>query len=132
MLSLQNKNRELQNKLRNINLQPKNIVNETEEIEEVIPDNHLNIDMSLEDLVKRNSWFFCEQCDYKTKNKKGLKIHKRKMHYKSEEKSISEKLNVKAFNFKCYCCEHNFKTKKELDDHVIENYDEKQCPWHTF
>ena len=31
------------------------------------------IQISLETLIKSTSWLFCEQCDYKTRNKKKIK-----------------------------------------------------------
>ena len=34
-----------------------------------------NENMSLEDIIRENSWFMCEKCEYKSKTKKSLKIH---------------------------------------------------------
>ena len=49
------------------------------------PNNPSNINISLETLVKNNSWYFCDKCDYKTKHRKGLRIHIGKMHEQLEE-----------------------------------------------
>ena len=70
VLSLQIRNRELETKLQNIYVQTTNVCNETPKIKEITHDKNLNIDMSLETLIKSNSWFFFEKCDYKTRNKK--------------------------------------------------------------
>ena len=55
-------------------------IDETEAIEEEIPETSIRYDMSFENLIKENSWFFCKYCPYKTKKKNGLKIHVGRMH----------------------------------------------------
>ena len=59
VLSLQVRNSELRTKILNIIPQPIDINNETSEIKEARHENHLNFNMSLETLIKRNSFFFC-------------------------------------------------------------------------
>ena len=39
-----------------------------------------NESMSLEEIIRENSWFMCEKCDYKAKSKKRLTLHIVKMH----------------------------------------------------
>ena len=51
----------------------------TENQTEVNNENHV-LDVPLQTLIRENSWFYCEHCDYKTKRKNGLKIHIGKMH----------------------------------------------------
>ena len=91
VLSLQIRNIELQIKLQNINAQT-------------------NIDMSLEILIKSNSWFFCEQCDYKTRDKKGLKIHEGKMHGQFENRRILQISKIYRDYYYCSDCETTYKT----------------------
>ena len=54
-----------------------------------------NNDVTLETLIRENSWFFCEYCSYKTKKEKGLTIHIYKMHGAEKVES-----------FKCDICEN--------------------------
>ena len=55
---------------------------QTKEINEVSqsPAINLNEDKSLYDLIRENSWFSCDVCDFKSKSKKGLRIHTVKSH----------------------------------------------------
>ena len=74
-------------------------------------ENLSNINMSLQTLIKENSWFICEKCEYKTKSRKGLKIHIGKFHDsvsiieiqlkcdQSEKEAVSEG-NLKVHNAK--------------------------------
>ena len=41
---------------------------------------NLNEDNSLEDLIRESIWFSCDICDFKSKSKKGLRIHTVKSH----------------------------------------------------
>ena len=51
-------------------IESKNLETQTKEMNENPGSN-----ISLQTLVRENSWWFCEHCDYKSKSKKGLKIH---------------------------------------------------------
>ena len=37
--------------------------------------------ISLEEIIRENSWFMCEKCDVKAKSQKSLKIQIVKMHF---------------------------------------------------
>ena len=55
---------------------------QTDEISEISQDPAINLneDKSLYDLIRENSWFSCDVCDFKSKSKKGLRIHTVKSH----------------------------------------------------
>ena len=58
---------------------------QTEQLEEVkntieTPASNLEANKSLGEIIRENSWFLCEICDFKSKSKKGLRIHTVKSH----------------------------------------------------
>ena len=58
---------------------------QTEQLEEVknnieTPETNLEANKSLGELTRENSWFLCEIYDFKSKSKKGLRIHMVKSH----------------------------------------------------
>ena len=58
---------------------------QTEQLEKVentieTPAVNLETNKSLEELIRENSWFLCEICDFKSKSKKGLRSHTVKSH----------------------------------------------------
>ena len=56
-----------------------------------------NNDVTFETLIRENSWFFCEYCNYKTKKEKGLTIHIGKVH------SAKKEVNDESFKWDmCY------------------------------
>ena len=69
------------------------------------------INLSLEDLIKENSWHRCDQCDYKNKSIKRLKIHKEKMH---EEITTKEKVDS---YIKCNICGHKCGDEETFTKH---------------
>ena len=48
------------------------------------PGEKLNINMTLQVLIKENSWLFCRHCDYRTKFNKGLRRHIVEIHDKTK------------------------------------------------
>ena len=67
------------------------IIPETYESENILlnPDKvSPNNDVTFETLIRENSWFFCEYCNYKTKKEKGLTIHIGKLH--GAEKEVND------------------------------------------
>ena len=92
------------------------------------------IDVDLQTIIRESSWFFCKKCDYKSKSKKGLRIHDVKMH-SVLRKEVTEYLsgpcawskrdeNGRTFNYYCYICgmEYNIleveKEKAEVTEHM--------------
>ena len=94
--------------------------------------NLINVD--LKTIIKEISWFFCEKCDFRSKSKKGLRIHDVKMH-SVLQKEVTEYLsrpcawskkdeNGRTFVYYCYICgvEYNIlqdgKEKAEITEHM--------------
>ena len=70
--------------------------------------------MSLQTLIKENSWLICEKCEYKTKSRKGLKIHIAKSH---------DTVSIIEVPFKCDQCEKEAVSGRNLKVH--------KAKWHT-
>ena len=123
---------------------------QTEQLKEVentieTPANNLEANKSLGELIRENSWFLCEICDFKSKSKKGLRIHKVKSHsvgsiennYKvlvNHGGGIREDIKIKYI--KCNICgfqkeDTGFtdrslcgQTYKEMEEHVKSDHEE--------
>ena len=70
-------------------IENKNAVTQTKEMNE-----NFGTNIFMQTLIRKNSWLFCEHCDYKSKSKKGLKIHIEKMHEKF--KNATEEIDLKC------------------------------------
>ena len=68
-----------------------------------------NNDVTFETLIRENSWFFCEYCNYKTKIENGLTIHIGKMH--GAEKEVNDE------SFKCDMCDNVSTSESMLKVH---------------
>ena len=104
-----NKLVELTNELSIVNIE----TTESKELE--AGSNPSNIKISLKTLVKKNSWYFCDNCDYKTKHRKGLIIRISKMHEQLEKKHTTD--NTESF-FKCNICENKEQTLEAMIEHM--------------
>ena len=73
-----------------------------------------------EDLEKRNVYFDCSECDFKTLRKDSLLRHMRLKHqlYYKEFKAIERTLKANSI-WTCSECEHSYKTVEEIKEHVI-------------
>ena len=97
ILHLKTKNEELERKITNVSanhfhksVQTDDIVRsskntQTEQLEEVkntieTPASNLEANKSLGEIIRENSWFLCEICDFKSKSIKGLRIYMVKSH----------------------------------------------------
>ena len=107
--ALKNRNEELEYKLSSLQN-----TNDTENVEIIDSETPSNINMSLQTLIKENSWFYCDKCEYKTKSRKGLKKHTIKSHDKVS--NIEETL-------KCNICEKEAISIRKLKVH--------NAKWHT-
>ena len=70
--------------------------------------------MSLQTLIKENSCFICEKCEYKTKSRNGLKVHIAKSH---------DTVSIFEVPFKCDQCEKEAVSEGNLKVH--------KGKWHT-
>ena len=71
VLTLGMKNKEMLSKLEDLTYELFIVNIETKEWKDLakICNDSSNINISLKTLVKNNSWYFCDKCDYKTKHK---------------------------------------------------------------
>ena len=63
-----------------------------------------NENMSLEDIIRENSWFMCEKCEYKSKTKKSLRIHTIKTHSEGYKEGINVAARAGLGKNKCNIC----------------------------
>ena len=56
------------------------------------------INVSLQTIIRENSGYQCDLCDFRTQTKKGIRIHKSKMHTKTME-TQTEKLQPESHRF---------------------------------
>ena len=73
-------------------IESKNAETQTKEMNE-----NLGSNISMQTLIRENSWLFCEHCEYKSESKKGLKMRIGKM-YETLKNTTEE------FDLKCDEC----------------------------
>ena len=94
------------------------------------------INVDLETIIRENSWRLCDKCDYKSKSRNGIKIHKAKMHTKTletqtdisevpfnavrEKASSDSKLIFKELS--CEICEYTGKDIEQINIHIYMKY----------
>ena len=109
-------------KLKHNNLKLQNKINKhSESKEEQIDDKDLDdeTNMDLETLIRQNSFHYCDNCDYKSKTKKGLKIHRGKMHNNlvdNRAKLVGNSAETSKHN--CEQCDYAGKAKLNLEIHI--------------
>ena len=70
-------------------------------------------DMDLENLIRENSWFKCNKCEYKAKSEMSLRKHEETQHaFSCEENNIG---------LLCETCNFVAKTKRMLKNHEVIN-----------
>ena len=82
-----------------------------------------NENMSLEDIIRENSWFMCEKCEYKSKTKKSLKIHTIKTHSEGYKEGKNVAARASLDKSKCNIC--GFITFiRDITNHIREEHED--------
>ena len=85
--------------------------------------NRENENMSLADIIRENSWFMCDKCEYKSKTKKSLKSHTLKTHSVGYQENSNVAVRESAGKRKCNICGH-ITNSSDINNHIKEEHDE--------
>ena len=77
--------------------------------------------MDLETLIRDNSWFKCDKCEYKAKSEMSLRKLKEAQHAFSCEENIS--------GVRCETCKFAAETKIKLQNHEVINHTVEDDNW---
>ena len=117
IVDLKNKNIELMAKLEEISQshisEKPEIGNYEDASGNIVETNLINVDLAT--IIRENSWHRCEKCDYKSRSKRGIRVHTAKMHTKTTE-TQTETSEYPLNN--CEICDYIGKTKDDLEIHV--------------
>ena len=89
-------------------------------------ENNPNIDMTLDNLVRENSWLYCIQCSFYSKSEKGLILHIVRIHDKVEpcEADLVSCLEFYQCTLCDFRCANNNASWYGFKRHVIEKHAE--------
>ena len=86
-------------------------------------DQRENENMSLEDIIKENSWFMWEKCDKNRNQGKVKKIHTIKTHSEVYEEGINVAGRAGLCKSKCNICGHTTDVRS-INNHIREAYED--------
>ena len=82
--------------------------------------------MTLDDLIRENSWLYCNQCNFYSNSEKGLRLHNVRTHDKVEpqEADLVSCLEFYQCTLCSYRCANNSASWYGLKGHIIEKHKE--------
>ena len=85
--------------------------------------NKTNENMSLTDIIRENSWFICDKCEYKSKTKKSFKNHTLKTHSVGYQENSDVAVRESAGKRKCSICGY-ITNSSDINNHIKKEHEE--------